>query len=121
MKIKITRQECNALIAEKVRGWTRNGVIPFWNDADGNKTPHQNSPRYKHANYWNPTTDANHALEALEKWCDLPTAGDPPIPPWEAILATIGCIMEIEDCTFAVAVCLWLLKQRAGDEYEVVS
>jgi len=118
IKIK-TKEQLNALVAEKVMGWYHAEIIPFWND-DCGKTPYQDSVRYLHSNYWNPADDLNHAFAALEKVGYSVKIG------W---YGPVGYHVEIEynspcryyrygELSLAIAICCVVLK-AVGVEFEL--
>jgi len=127
---QVTKQELNAIMAE-IMGWKRNGTIPFWNDANGKKTPYQNSERYKGSNYWNPSTDLNHAfkvlryIEGLEKIDRVASKaavflGHDGLTRVQ-IYDGYSCITKAKHDDPATAICLALAEAHSGEKHELTS
>ena len=130
MRSTIKRSDIDAAIAKEVMGWFPAGHVPEWY-CDGitqEKVYRRWSPdpRMKREGLvWNPSTDANHALEA---WNKLKGKGGYVLSMYDG---DRGLVVSITDELFnvvdivsedpmppAIAICLALLSAVRGEQVE---
>lgn len=114
--MKIKQSELDAAIAVEVMEWYHGAVSIDWYSAGDEETGYIHEANDYHTNLFTPSTDLNHAREALEKFGVITRVVWVPQGLYSVSLGGWDDEIESEHESPAIAICLALLSAFRGEQ-----